>query len=316
MRNDGLGNGCQNMGQGGGGEADRCHVLPPTPTRPTPTPTTRATRPARLVPTGWARIWHWIAVGRAKITRPPNVRPYLIGELLVVLFLLRLYDLVREHSDLRKGDAIQSGKDLFDFEKWLHIDIEPSINHWTVDHRFFNYLASYWYQYAHITISMCVLAWCWYWRPWAYRKFRNALLLDQSRRPDRLPALPGRAAAAAARSRVHRRRQAGRVRFEQRRPGDGRRVRRISVAAHRLGHLGRRGDLHAGPQPTIWPGSGSSIPSLPLWLSSPPATISSLMPSREQSSPSPRSRSFGIDGTGPMEQTAPALPPEMARPWR
>jgi hypothetical protein len=128
-------------------------------------------------PTGWARVWHWIAVGRAKITRPPNVRPYLIGELLVVLFLLRLYDLVREHSDLRKGDAIRSGQDLFNFEKWLHIDIEPSINHWTVDHRAFNYLASYWYQYAHITISMCVLAWCWYWRPSAYRKFRNALLL-------------------------------------------------------------------------------------------------------------------------------------------
>jgi membrane-associated phospholipid phosphatase len=127
--------------------------------------------------TGWARIRRWIAAGRAKITRPPTVRPYLIGELIVVLFLLRLYDLVREHSDLRKGDAIQSGKDLFNFEKWLHIDIEPSINHWTVDHRVFNYLASYWYQYAHITISMCVLAWCWYWRPWAYRKFRNALVL-------------------------------------------------------------------------------------------------------------------------------------------
>ncbi len=114
---------------------------------------------------------------RRKITRPPDVRPYLIGELVVVLFLLRIYDLVREHSELRKGDALQSGRDLFHFEQWLHIDIEPSINHWTVDHRWFNYGASYWYQYAHISISLLVLAWCWYWRPAAYRTFRNALVL-------------------------------------------------------------------------------------------------------------------------------------------
>ena len=114
---------------------------------------------------------------RARITRPPNVRPYLVGELLVVLFLLKLYDLVREHADLRAGDALRSGQDLFNFEKWLHIDLEPSFNHWTVAHRAANYAASYWYQYAHISISMLVLAWCWYWRPWAYRRFRNALVV-------------------------------------------------------------------------------------------------------------------------------------------
>ncbi len=114
---------------------------------------------------------------RRKITRPPNVRPYLIGELLVVLFLIKLYDLVREHVELRKDDAIQSGRDLFHFEQWLHIDLEPSINHWTVDHRAVNYIFSYWYQYAHISISLLVLAWCWWRRPSAYRMFRNALLL-------------------------------------------------------------------------------------------------------------------------------------------
>jgi hypothetical protein len=123
------------------------------------------------------RLLHLFSVVRAKVTRPPTVRPYLVGELVVVLFLLKLYDVVRTHSNLRKGDAIRTGRDLFDFEKWLHIDFEPAFNHWTVDHRFFNYLASYWYQYAHITISMLVLAWCWYWRPAAYRTFRNALVL-------------------------------------------------------------------------------------------------------------------------------------------
>jgi PAP2 superfamily len=114
---------------------------------------------------------------RSRITRPPNVRPYLLGELVVVLFLLKLYDIVREHSELRAGSAVRSGRNLFRFEQWLHIDFEPSFNHFTVDHRWLNYLASYWYQYAHLSISMLVLAWCWYWRPSAYRLFRNTLVL-------------------------------------------------------------------------------------------------------------------------------------------
>ncbi len=128
-------------------------------------------------PSGRDRLIHVAHVVRARVTRPPNVRPYLLGELVVVLFLLKLYDLVREHAELRKGDAIQSGRDLFNLEKWLHIDIEPSINHWTVAHHSFNYIFSYWYQFAHITISMLVLAWCWWCRPAAYRTFRNALIM-------------------------------------------------------------------------------------------------------------------------------------------
>ncbi len=123
------------------------------------------------------RLAHAGRVVRTRITRPPNVRPYLLGELVVVLFLLKIYDLVREHAAPRKNDAIRNGRNLFDFEQWLHIDIEPSINHWTVAHRAVNYVLSYWYQFGHLTISMLVLAWCWWWRPAAYRVFRNALVL-------------------------------------------------------------------------------------------------------------------------------------------
>jgi hypothetical protein len=133
-------------------------------------------RPA--APSGFRdRIGHGARFLQSKITRPPQLRPYLIGELVVVLFLLKLYDIAREHADLRKNDALRSGRDLFHFERWLHIDIEPSINHWTVTHEVATYVASYWYQFAHITISMLVLAWCWWSRPAAYRRFRNALVL-------------------------------------------------------------------------------------------------------------------------------------------
>jgi hypothetical protein len=114
---------------------------------------------------------------RSKITRPPDVRPYLVGELVVVLCLLKLYDLVREHADVRKADALHNGAQLWRLEQWLHIDLERAVNHWAVAHRPFSLAASYWYQFGHITVTLLVLLWCWRQHPSAYRRFRNALIL-------------------------------------------------------------------------------------------------------------------------------------------
>jgi hypothetical protein len=128
-----------------------------------------AESPHRLV-----RAFYWI---RSKVTRPPDQRPYILGELVVVLCLLRLYDFVRVRAHLRESHALQSARDLFNLEKWLQIDFELSFNHWTVDHRWFNYAASYWYQFSHISVAMAVLVWCWWKRPLAYRAFRNAIVM-------------------------------------------------------------------------------------------------------------------------------------------
>jgi hypothetical protein len=114
---------------------------------------------------------------RALITRPPDVRPYLVGELVVVLCLLKLYDLVREHADVRKADALNNGVQLLRLERWLHIDMERAVNRWTVAHHPVSLVASYWYQFGHITVTLVVLLWCWWQRPAAYRRFRNALIL-------------------------------------------------------------------------------------------------------------------------------------------
>ncbi len=125
-------------------------------------------------PNRFVRSWHWL---RAKVTRAPNVRPYLLGELVVVACLLKLYDFVRGHAEVRKGSAFTSSQRLFDLEKWLHIDAEPGVNHWFVAHHPISVIASYLYQFANIPITLSVLLWCWYWRPAAYRQFRNALVL-------------------------------------------------------------------------------------------------------------------------------------------
>lgn len=104
-------------------------------------------------------------------------RPTLIGELIVVLLLLRAYDLIRGHAEVRQGAALLHGRELLEAERWLHLNIEHTINHWTVTHEALSLAASYWYQFLHITITLCVLVWCYWRRPESYRRARNALVL-------------------------------------------------------------------------------------------------------------------------------------------
>ncbi len=104
-------------------------------------------------------------------------RPLIFGELVVVLLLLRAYDLIRGHAEVRQGPALLHGRQLLNAERWLHLDIERTVNHWTVAHSALSLAASYWYQFLHITITLCVLVWCYWRRPGSYRRARNALVL-------------------------------------------------------------------------------------------------------------------------------------------
>lgn len=104
-------------------------------------------------------------------------RPRLVGELVVVLLLLRAYDLVRGHAELRQSAALAHGAQLLDAERWLHLDPEHSINLWAAQHTALSLIASYWYQFAHISVTLSLLVWCWWRRPASYRRARNALVL-------------------------------------------------------------------------------------------------------------------------------------------
>ncbi len=107
----------------------------------------------------------------------PVRRPRIIGELLVVLLLLRAYDMVRGHAEVREVAALRHGRQLLDAERWLHINIELSANLWTTQQTALSLLASYWYQFAHLTVTIGMLVWCWWRRASSYRRARNALVL-------------------------------------------------------------------------------------------------------------------------------------------
>jgi membrane-associated phospholipid phosphatase len=104
-------------------------------------------------------------------------RPHLLGELLIVLVLLRVYDMVRAHAEVRQGAALQHGQAILDLERWLHLDLEHATNLWVTSHHALSLAASYFYQFAHVTVTLTVLGWCWVKRPEIYRGARNALVI-------------------------------------------------------------------------------------------------------------------------------------------
>ena len=118
---------------------------------------------------------------RRRIGRSPIgtrvFRPAIVGELAVVLLLLRAYDMIRAHAEVRAQAALRNGWDLLHVERLLHIDLEPAVNRWTSLHHAVSLAASYWYQFFHISVTLLVLLWCYWRRPASYRRARNALVL-------------------------------------------------------------------------------------------------------------------------------------------
>lgn len=107
-------------------------------------------------------------------------RPRLLGELAVVALLLWAYDLVRRHTAVGPAAAVRHGAKLLDMERWLHINLELSVNRWLAPRPLLSAMASYWYQFAHLSVTLAVLVWCWHQRVASYRQVRNALVLINS----------------------------------------------------------------------------------------------------------------------------------------
>jgi hypothetical protein len=103
-------------------------------------------------------------------------RPALAGELLVVAALVFCYDRVCGLADARQVVAVRDGLHVLAAEQHLHIDVESATNLWLAAHRQLAWLASWYYQLAHLTVTLLVLLACYWRRPAVYRPARNALV--------------------------------------------------------------------------------------------------------------------------------------------
>ena len=104
-------------------------------------------------------------------------RPALLGELIVIVVLVKVYDRVRRLEVAQSRPALHNAHDVLAIERWLHLDLELAGNQWLVGHHTLLLIASWWYQLAHLTVTLAVLGWCYLRRPDAYRGARNALVL-------------------------------------------------------------------------------------------------------------------------------------------
>jgi hypothetical protein len=104
-------------------------------------------------------------------------RSPLLPELVIVALLLFAYDRVRSFAHPRVDAALIHGRDLLRWERDLHIAVEHSANAWISGHEIVEWVASLWYQCAHITVTMALLGWLWWRHADLYRGARNALVL-------------------------------------------------------------------------------------------------------------------------------------------
>lgn len=131
-------------------------------------------RPAAVVPPGHAsqrrRLW------LPTRGRPRN-RPMLVGELLLVAFLLFGYDRIASVVNARESAAMRHGWALWRLEHVLHIAVELPLNGLVAAHRVMGQGMALYYDFAHGIVTFGVLASLYVFRAQVYRPARNALML-------------------------------------------------------------------------------------------------------------------------------------------
>jgi len=87
------------------------------------------------------------------------------------------YAVVRLAVRAGRPAAIAHAAGLWRAERWLHVDIEPSLNHLAAARPVLAETAGYYYGLAHFIVTPLVLAWLWLRRPAAFGPLRSALVL-------------------------------------------------------------------------------------------------------------------------------------------
>jgi PAP2 superfamily len=62
-------------------------------------------------------------------------------------------------------------------ERWLHLGMEPSLNHMVAAHPVLAEMTGYYYGSLHFIVTPLILAWLWLRRPAAFGRLRSALVL-------------------------------------------------------------------------------------------------------------------------------------------
>lgn len=132
----------------------------------TPSPRVTAAPPVAASPDA-RRRWR---------SRRDRVRPFWLGEVLIIVFLLTIYDRIKDLVGPRTSEAFENARGVLRIEKTLDLHIEQSANHWLAGHYWLGVLASWWYEFAWATCAFVLIGICYWSRPWLYRSARNCMV--------------------------------------------------------------------------------------------------------------------------------------------
>jgi hypothetical protein len=104
-------------------------------------------------------------------------RPLLVGEILLVAFLLFGYDRIASVANAHESAAMRHGWALWRLEHLAHIAVELPLNGLVAAHRVLGQGLALYYDFAHGIVTFGVLASLYVFRAQLYRPARNALML-------------------------------------------------------------------------------------------------------------------------------------------
>jgi membrane-associated phospholipid phosphatase len=117
------------------------------------------------------------AQAKSRALAAVRARPRWWVELLIVGWLLWVYDIVNNLAHLRYSLAIAHATDVLHLEQMLRIDPEGTLNRWMAHHHTLGVVSSYYYDNAHFIVTLGLLGWLWWRRADIYRPMRSALVL-------------------------------------------------------------------------------------------------------------------------------------------
>jgi hypothetical protein len=114
-----------------------------------------------------------VLADRMRSIRPPRWWQE-IGFILIVYYL---YSLVRNTVPSHWVGAFDRSRSILSIERWAHVDIEHSVNHFVASHHWLAYICNYYYSTLHFIVTIAVLVWLYVKHPLRYRAIRSVLVI-------------------------------------------------------------------------------------------------------------------------------------------
>lgn len=104
-------------------------------------------------------------------------RVWLLVDLLVVAWLIWLFDALNNLAPVQQSLAVSDGHSVLDLERSIGLDPEHALNSWLTQHHALSEIVVFWYENVHIVVTLLVFAWLWWRREDSFGVMRATLVV-------------------------------------------------------------------------------------------------------------------------------------------